>query len=245
MPQQWRKQLLIITDSAFNKVKRDEIMESLDIWAEKVIEDAIKNIKERRIVTGDKYSGYDIANWRLDWLWMNDTESNFDYFCKLAGLNSSKLRDETFRLAKARISDNIMKSKEWKLALKSEKRSKGAYKMAWSDCGMDSCGRNIGYSYEGYCDHPECPEKIDRGLTYVCGGMHGNNEYSCERYFCDKHKSNWIKISDGEEIVICDDCYEDLLDSGEWEECEEENLLFNINEWGYVVGDKGVIWESK
>ena len=114
--QQRRKLLIIITDFAINPIRCDDIMETLDIWAEKAIEDAIINIKERKLLGENKKSGYNLANWREDWLWMMDDESNFDYFCSLAGYNSEELRNETLRLAKARIEDGILESIEWEEA---------------------------------------------------------------------------------------------------------------------------------
>ena len=59
--------------------------------------------------------------------------------------------------------------------------------MGWAYCGKDREGREIGYGIEAICDHHGCKTKIDRGLAYACGGMHGVNEYDCERYFCGKH----------------------------------------------------------
>ncbi len=56
----------------------------------------------------------------------------------------------------------------------------------WANCGTDSEGRPIGYAHEATCDHPGCEEKIDRGLAYACGSMHGS-DWSCEKYFCSKH----------------------------------------------------------
>lgn len=44
--------------------------------------------------------------------------------------------------------------------------------MGWADCGVDSNGRSIGYAFDAICDHPECSEQIDLGLSYACGGMH-------------------------------------------------------------------------
>ena len=42
--------------------------------------------------------------------------------------------------------------------------------MGWS-IGYDSnWDRDIGYGVPAYCDHPDCNEEIDRGLSYVCGG---------------------------------------------------------------------------
>lgn len=59
--------------------------------------------------------------------------------------------------------------------------------MSWSDCGTDSHGRPIGYGWTATCDHPGCKAEIDRGLSYACGGMHGDDEKGCERYFCEDH----------------------------------------------------------
>jgi hypothetical protein len=59
--------------------------------------------------------------------------------------------------------------------------------MGWGDCGTDSLGRPIGYVFEATCDFGGCLARIDRGLSYACGGMHGDDETSCELYFCPKH----------------------------------------------------------
>jgi hypothetical protein len=63
--------------------------------------------------------------------------------------------------------------------------------MGWADCGDDSRGRRIGYAWSARCDHVwggrKCSAKIDRGLAYACGGMHGENGDDCEGYFCPKH----------------------------------------------------------
>ena len=64
--------------------------------------------------------------------------------------------------------------------------------MGWADCGVDSNGRPIGYAFAATCDHPDCSEKIDRGLSYACGDMHGEGSNAdgdgyCEKYFCSEH----------------------------------------------------------
>lgn len=59
--------------------------------------------------------------------------------------------------------------------------------MGWATCGKDDLGRDIGYAIEAICDLPSCDEKIDRGLYYCCGDMHGGGEYGCGRYFCGEH----------------------------------------------------------
>ena len=48
-------------------------------------------------------------------------------------------------------------------------------------------GRDIGYGVPAMCDHPGCPEKIDRGLSYVCGGDVYGGEHGCGLFFCSKH----------------------------------------------------------
>jgi len=47
--------------------------------------------------------------------------------------------------------------------------------------------KEIGYSVEATCEHPECDAKIDRGLAFACGGQHGTRDGSCLGYFCDEH----------------------------------------------------------
>lgn len=59
--------------------------------------------------------------------------------------------------------------------------------MGYGNCGSDSKGRGIGYAHEAQCDHLDCSKIIDRGMSYACGGEHGETEYSCEGYFCEGH----------------------------------------------------------
>ena len=59
--------------------------------------------------------------------------------------------------------------------------------MGWANCGTDNCGRPIGYAHPATCDFPGCMAAIHRGLAYACGGMHGEADGSCERYFCPDH----------------------------------------------------------
>ena len=78
--------------------------------------------------------------------------------------------------------------------------------MGWGNCGEDAEGRNIGYIYNAICDHVTCDKEIDRGLYYVCGRMHGEDENSCEKYFCDEHRNNPVDISHDDTLWVCDDC---------------------------------------
>jgi hypothetical protein len=79
--------------------------------------------------------------------------------------------------------------------------------MGWADCGTDSEGRPIGYAFPATCDAPGCNAKIDRGLGYACGGMHGEDEWSCEKYFCEKHLVV-AEATDGELAALCIPCFE-------------------------------------
>lgn len=79
--------------------------------------------------------------------------------------------------------------------------------MTWEESGKDSHGEPIGYEYECVCAHPGCERMIDRGAYYACGDIHGDSEYTCEKYFCDEHKNNSV-IDNGNEIRICDECAE-------------------------------------
>ena len=97
--------------------------------------------------------------------------------------------------------------------------------MGWANCGNDKNGRPIGYAHEAVCDHPGCNEKIDRGLSYACGGMHGEDEYGCDKYFCSAHLSNWVETDSGEIVRVCDECKKVLIESGQWTDDENEGCL--------------------
>lgn len=43
-----------------------------------------------------------------------------------------------------------------------------------------------GYGVPAYCEHPDCNEEIDRGISFACGGE-PFSEMGCDRYFCSKH----------------------------------------------------------
>lgn len=75
--------------------------------------------------------------------------------------------------------------------------------MGWSNCGEDSKGRPIGYAHEGTCDEPGCTEKIDRGLAYACGEMHGFGP-GCEGYFCAAHL--FLGKFEGRVVFMCEKC---------------------------------------
>jgi hypothetical protein len=60
-------------------------------------------------------------------------------------------------------------------------------------------GRDIGYGVIATCDQPDCEEKIDRGISYCCGGFFGDHADSgCGLYFCSKHLQ-MTYVGEGEE----------------------------------------------
>lgn len=94
--------------------------------------------------------------------------------------------------------------------------------MSWSHCGTDKKGRPIGYAHDATCDHPGCNEVIDRGLSYVCGGMHGEDEHSCDKYFCQDHLE-WTLEYEGDYKNICQDCMIRLTTSGDY--------VLHVDDW--------------
>jgi hypothetical protein len=65
--------------------------------------------------------------------------------------------------------------------------------MGWA-IGWDSnWNRDIGYGVPAFCDHPDCSEVIDRGLSYVCGGgpygesLSDTDIVGCGLFFCGMH----------------------------------------------------------
>lgn len=60
--------------------------------------------------------------------------------------------------------------------------------MGWSIGWDEHWKRDIGYGVPAWCDHPDCNEVIDRGLSYVCGNEPYGGNAGCGLYFCGKHQ---------------------------------------------------------
>jgi|SRR5581483_1120303 len=63
--------------------------------------------------------------------------------------------------------------------------------MSWSIGFDEHWQRDIGYGVPAFCDHPKCSKRIDRGLSYVCGGEPYGGEVGCGLYFCEEHLQGW------------------------------------------------------
>lgn len=84
--------------------------------------------------------------------------------------------------------------------------------MGWANCGEDDLGRPIGYAFAATCDAPECATEIHRGLSFVCGGMHGGDGFGCGRYFCSKHLT-LADVKGHRCISVCEPCEQLLANS--------------------------------
>jgi hypothetical protein len=57
--------------------------------------------------------------------------------------------------------------------------------MGWSIGYDDFWQRDVGYGVPAVCDHPGCSAEIDRGLSYVCENIYGDE--GCGLFFCGEH----------------------------------------------------------
>ncbi len=90
--------------------------------------------------------------------------------------------------------------------------------MGWSIGYDTSWQRDIGYGVPAVCDSPACNEKIDRGLSYVCGSEPCGGGRGCGLYFCGQH----LRIKRGRKAALCTRCenyraaYDPKPDVPEW-----------------------------
>lgn len=78
--------------------------------------------------------------------------------------------------------------------------------MSWSIGFDERWKRDIGYGVPAYCDSPGCYAKIDRGLSYVCGGEPHGGDLGCGLYFCENHRTYHRFRGDAEGQEICARC---------------------------------------
>jgi len=94
--------------------------------------------------------------------------------------------------------------------------------MGWSIGYDPDCERDIGYGVPAVCDHPGCEEKIDRGLSHVCGSEPYGGEHGCGLYFCFKHLFFRRSARGGRAVQNCDRCisrkepFQPKPDTSEW-----------------------------
>lgn len=79
--------------------------------------------------------------------------------------------------------------------------------MGWSIGFDEKWNRDIGYGVPAWCDHPDCNERIDRGLSYVCANAEPRGGEGCGLYFCPEHKGCFVV--DNEELNdCCERCFQ-------------------------------------
>jgi len=81
------------------------------------------------------------------------------------------------------------------------------FSLAWDAINQ----RDVGYGVPAECDHPDCDEKIDRGLSFVCGDEPaGRSDKGCGLHFCYGHLSRSLDANHDEvNPWLCDRCTED------------------------------------
>lgn len=79
--------------------------------------------------------------------------------------------------------------------------------MGWGS-GFNLEGREVGYLIDATCDLDGCDTEIDRGLAYVCGGMHDGGEHGCGRYFCAQHLGYGNNAP--QPVQLCDACANEI-----------------------------------
>jgi hypothetical protein len=81
----------------------------------------------------------------------------------------------------------------------------GRNNVGWSIGYDQNWDRDVGYGVPAWCDHPNCTAKIDRGLSYVCGGDPYGGSHGCGLYFCEKHMG-WMNTDTEDEDEGCQAC---------------------------------------
>jgi hypothetical protein len=59
--------------------------------------------------------------------------------------------------------------------------------MGWAIAYDTHWKRDVGYGVPATCDHPDCAESIERGLSSVCGAAPFGGESGCGLFFCSQH----------------------------------------------------------
>jgi hypothetical protein len=115
--------------------------------------------------------------------------------------------------------------------------------MGW-EIGWDSnWKRDIGYGVPAECDHPKCKERINRGLSHVCGSEPYGGDHGCGLHFCAAHLSVCGK-RDGACVSLCPKCanykrtaYKPKPDLPEWTQHKATHPSWE--EWRHGQAKKG------
>lgn len=75
--------------------------------------------------------------------------------------------------------------------------------MGWSLGYDEQWKRDIGYGVPATCDHPGCNEKIDRGISHLCGFGGDGGDEGCGLHFCGEHLAMRFVDPDVDEDEPC------------------------------------------
>lgn len=93
--------------------------------------------------------------------------------------------------------------------------------MGWG-YGVLNDGREVGYSVPAECEQPGCGAPIDRGLSYLCGSMHGqDDQHGCGRYFCEEHLFHMF--ADCVTNAMCGECVDAHGGQDNEQSCEADD----------------------
>jgi len=113
--------------------------------------------------------------------------------------------------------------------------------VGWARCGTDDKGREIGYAISATCDHHDCDKRIDRGISYACGGHHLSADVYCERYFCADHMW-WCEVADS---FVCAECLENNKAIGNAEVVQLIRDLSSPDDVALCIAGESVCWLDK
>jgi len=82
-----------------------------------------------------------------------------------------------------------------------------------------------GYGVPAYCDHPDCTNEIDRGISYVCCGdqLHTN---SCGGYYCQDHEHLCLILLEEDFEGLTSDEISENFDLDECPEFDEDGYFY-------------------
>lgn len=80
------------------------------------------------------------------------------------------------------------------------------------------------------CNYIGCREEVQHTKAAACGGNYGEDEYSCDNYFCPTHLGTPVLTRDEQIIYVCDKCEDYLLGTEEWYINPVEECLMKIQE---------------
>ncbi|MFD9072091.1 hypothetical protein [Streptomyces lasiicapitis] len=93
-----------------------------------------------------------------------------------------------------------------------------------------------GYAVAATCEEDGCGNRIDRGLSYLCGKMPGGDEHGCGGYYCENH------LSCANQCKRCSDAADKVNTWVHPETGEEFDLRDQFLPAGQSYDARGIVW---